>query len=146
MQILCMDWKDVAALLGEYERSREVEANYPRSCKECCRSIILSWAKSGCGQRHPFSWDGLYQLLIDMDYVDTANRLLLARSHLYFSVIATDDRHPLQSRSIHQNAANCMTIRFCYIAQPIRTNLSTNSWLFEDAVFNFKDSCLRRRS
>ena len=25
---------------------------------------------------------------------------------------------PLRSRSIHQNAANCMTIRFRYIAQP----------------------------
>ena len=24
-----------------------------------------------------------------------------------FSSIATDDRHPLRSRSIHQNAANC---------------------------------------
>ena len=31
---------------------------------------------------------------------------------------ATGDRHPLRSRSIHQNAANCMTIRFRYIAQP----------------------------
>ena len=36
---------------------------------------------------------------------------------IIFSVIATDDRHPLRSRSIHQNAANCMTIRFRYIAQ-----------------------------
>ena len=34
-----------------------------------------------------------------------------------FSAIATDDRHPLRSRSIHQNTANCMTIRFRYIAQ-----------------------------
>ena len=37
---------------------------------------------------------------------------------LSIRAIATDDRHPLRSRSIHQNAANCMTIRFCYIAQP----------------------------
>ena len=36
----------------------------------------------------------------------------------FFSAIATDDRHPLRSRSIHQNAANCMMIRFSYIAQP----------------------------
>ena len=35
-----------------------------------------------------------------------------------FSAIATNDRHPLRSRCIHQNAANCMTIRFRYIAQP----------------------------
>ena len=37
---------------------------------------------------------------------------------IIFSAIATDDRHPLRSRSIHQNAANCMTICFRYIAQP----------------------------
>ena len=35
---------------------------------------------------------------------------------IIFSAIATDDRHTLRSRSIHQNAANCMTIRFRYIA------------------------------
>ena len=29
-------------------------------------------------------------------------------------MIATDDGHPLQSRSIHKNAANCKMIRFCY--------------------------------
>ena len=41
---------------------------------------------------------------------------------IIFSAIATDDRHPLRSRSssIHQNAANCMTIRFHYIALPRR--------------------------
>ena len=43
---------------------------------------------------------------------------LSIRKVIIFSVIATDDRHPLRSRSIHQNATNCMTIRFRYIAQP----------------------------
>ena len=43
---------------------------------------------------------------------------LSIRKVIIFSTIATDDRHPLRSRSIHQNAANCMTIRFRYIAQP----------------------------
>ena len=43
---------------------------------------------------------------------------LSIRKVIIFSAIATDDRHPLRSRSIHQNAANCMTIRFHYIAQP----------------------------
>ena len=37
---------------------------------------------------------------------------------IIFSAIATDDCHPLRSRSIHQNAANCKTIRFRYTAQP----------------------------
>ena len=43
---------------------------------------------------------------------------LSIRKVIIFSAIATDDRHPLRSSSIHQNAANCMTIRFRYIAQP----------------------------
>ena len=42
---------------------------------------------------------------------------LSIRKVIIFSAIATDDRHPLRSRSIHQNAANCMTIRFRYITQ-----------------------------
>ena len=43
---------------------------------------------------------------------------LSIRKVIIFSAIATDDRHPQRSRSIHQNAANCKTIRFRYIAQP----------------------------
>ena len=43
---------------------------------------------------------------------------LSIRKVIIFSAIATDDRHPLRSRSIYQNAANCMMIRFRYIAQP----------------------------
>ena len=43
---------------------------------------------------------------------------LSIRKVIIFSAIATDDRHPLRSRSIHQNAANCMTIHFRYIVQP----------------------------
>ena len=42
---------------------------------------------------------------------------LSIRKVIIFSAIATLDRHPLPSRSIHQNAANCMTIHFRYIAQ-----------------------------
>ena len=43
---------------------------------------------------------------------------LSIRKVIIFSAIATDGRYPLRSRSIHQNAANCVTILFCYIAQP----------------------------
>ena len=43
---------------------------------------------------------------------------LSIRKVIIFSAIATDDRHPLRSRSIHQNAANCTTILFRHIAQP----------------------------
>ena len=42
---------------------------------------------------------------------------LSIRKVIIFSAITTDDRHPIRSRSLHQNTANCMTIRFCNIAQ-----------------------------
>ena len=57
----------------------------------------------------PFVFCFLHAFVIDF---------LSIRKVIIFSAIATDDRHPLRSRSIHQNAANCMTIRFRYIAQP----------------------------
>ena len=43
---------------------------------------------------------------------------LSIRKVIIFSAIATDDRHPIRSGSIHRNATNCMTIRFRYITQP----------------------------
>ena len=43
---------------------------------------------------------------------------LSIRKVIIFSTIATNDRHPLWSHSLHQNAANCMTIHFRYTAQP----------------------------
>ena len=51
------------------------------------------------------------------------------RKVIIFSAIATDGHYPLWSRSIHQNAANCMTIRFRYIAQPrgVRKNYCARS-------------------
>ena len=54
---------------------------------------------------------------------------LSIRKVIIFSAIATDDRHPLRSRSIHQNAANCMMIRFRYIAQSrgVRKNYCARS-------------------
>ena len=54
---------------------------------------------------------------------------LSIRKVIIFSVIATDDRHPLRSRSIHQNAANCMMIPFRYIAQPRGVRKGTENLL-----------------
>ena len=53
---------------------------------------------------------------------------LSIRKVIIFSAITIDDHHPLRSRSIHQNAAYCMTIRFRYIAQPrgVRKTYSRN--------------------
>ena len=42
---------------------------------------------------------------------------LSIRKVIIFSAITTDDRHPLRSHSIYQNAANCMMIHFRYIVQ-----------------------------
>ena len=72
---------------------------------------------------------------------------LSIRKVIIFSAIATDDRHPLRSRSIHQNAANCMTIRFRYIAQPrgVRKPTAHAHVMMFDALPDGRTACRVRR-
>ena len=91
-------------------------------CSFICLQAVYQLSGAVCKA----TWNGypsyslLTALLIDF---------LSIRKVIIFSAIATDDRHPLRSRSIHQNAANCMTIRFRYIAQPrgVRKNYCARS-------------------
>ena len=66
---------------------------------------------------------------------------------IIFSAIATDGRHPLRSCSIHQNAANCMTIRFRYIAQPrgVRKTTAHAHVMMFDALPVSRMACRVRR-
>ena len=82
-------------------------------CSFICLQAVYQLSGAVCKA----TWNGYpsYSLLtfISRFLID----FLSIRKVIIFSAIATDDRHPLRSRSIHQNAANCMTIRFCYIVQ-----------------------------
>ena len=82
-------------------------------CSFICLQAVYQLSEAVCKA----TWNGYpsYSLLtfISRFVID----FLSIRKVIIFSAIATDDRHPLRSRSIHQNAANCMTIRFRYIAQ-----------------------------
>ena len=83
-------------------------------CSFICLQAVYQLSGAVCKA----TWNGCpsYSLLTFISHfvID----FLSIRKVIIFSAIATDDRHPLRSRSIHQNAANCMTIRFRYIAQP----------------------------
>ena len=77
-------------------------------CRLCINfQELCAWLLGMATLRIRFS-PSFHTLLIDF---------LSIRKVIIFSAIATDDRHPLRSRSIHQNAANCMMIHFCYITQ-----------------------------
>ena len=82
-------------------------------CSFICLQAVYQLSGAVCKA----TWNGYpsYSLLtfISRFVID----FLSIRKVRIFSAIATEDRHPLRSRSIHQNAANCMTIRFRYIAQ-----------------------------
>ena len=82
-------------------------------CSFICLQAVYQLSEAVCKA----TWNGYpsYSLLtfISRFVID----FLSIRKVIIFSAIATDDRHPLRSRSIHQNAANCMTIHFRYIAQ-----------------------------
>ena len=81
-----------------------------------CSFICLQAVYQLSGPVCKATWNGCpsYSAFTSRFVID----FLSIRKVIIFSAIATDDRHPLRSRSIHQNTANCMTIRFRYIAQP----------------------------
>ena len=83
-----------------------------------CSFICLQAVYQLSGPVCKATWNGCPCILLLTFTSRFVIDFLSIRKVIIFSVIATDDRHPLQSRSIHQNAANCMTIRFRYIAQP----------------------------
>ena len=78
-------------------------------CSFICLQAVYQLSGAVCKA----TWNGYpsYSLLtfISRFVID----FLFIRKVIIFSAIATDDR--LRSRSIHQNAANCMTIRSRYI-------------------------------
>ena len=83
-----------------------------------CSFICLQAVYQLSGPVCKATWNGCPCILLLTFISRFVIDFLSIRKVIIFSAIATDDRHPLRSRSIHQNAANCMTIRFCYIAQP----------------------------
>ena len=89
-------------------------------CRLCINYQDLSTKLLGVGALHMLLLTFTSRFVIDF---------LSIRKVIIFSAIATDDRHPLRSRSIHQNAANCIMIRFRYIAQPrgVRKTYCTRS-------------------
>ena len=82
-----------------------------------CSFICLQAMYQLSGAVCKATWNGYpsYSLLtfISRFVID----LLSIRKVIIISAIVTEGRHPLRSRSIHQNAANCMTILLRYIAQ-----------------------------
>ena len=82
-----------------------------------CSFICLQAVYQLSGPVCKATWNGCPSYSASHLHFSFVIDFLSIRKVIIFSVIATDDRHPLRSRSIHQNAANCMTIRFRYIVQ-----------------------------
>ena len=83
-----------------------------------CSFICLQAVYQLSGPVSKATWNAALRILLLTFISRFVIDFLSIRKVIIFSAIATDDRHPLRSRSIHQNAGNCMTIRFRYIAQP----------------------------
>ena len=74
-------------------------------CRLCINYQDLRTKLLGVGALRMLLLNFISTLVIDF---------LSIRKVIIFSAIATDDRHPLWSRSLHQNAANCKTIAVCF--------------------------------
>ena len=86
----------------------------------CC-FIVFLYMCAGCVSTFRSCVQGYLECYPSYSLLTCISRFVIdflsIRKVIIFSAIATDGRHPLRSCSINQNAANCMTIRFHYIAQ-----------------------------
>ena len=82
-------------------------------CSFICLQAVYQLSGAVCKA----TWNGYPSYLLLTFISRFVIDFLSIRKVIIISAIATDGRHPLRSRSIHQNAANCMTIHFRYIAQ-----------------------------
>ena len=69
-------WKRASDLLGlDIYRISRIESNN-RSVEECCREVMLQWLSEADGAyNYPRTWDGLYELLKDMELPAIAKNL-----------------------------------------------------------------------
>ena len=94
-------------------------SSFPKNSEfaSLCSFICLQAVYQLSGPEYLSTWSGCPCMLLLTFISHFVIDFLSIRKVIIFSAIATDGRHPLRSRSIHQNAANCMMIHFSYIAQ-----------------------------
>ena len=69
-------WKRASDLLGlDPDHTRRIEKNY-RSVEDCCREVMAQWLSEADGAySYPNGWNGLCELLEDMELAVLAHRL-----------------------------------------------------------------------
>ncbi len=70
-------WRDLGKLVGlgysDFDRFSKIEQNDPLIC---CDRVFDAWInKGGHGGRYPLTWQGLYNLLSDIEHQGVASDL-----------------------------------------------------------------------
>ena len=73
---VCPKWKDMGDLMGVSAcRLDAIEENRRGKVKECCRDVFRGWLKQEGGGNYPVTWQGLCELLEDLELSAVAKRV-----------------------------------------------------------------------
>ncbi len=75
---MSVKWEEVGDLLElTPARLRGIDSERRGIVRRCCRDVLMDWIKNG-SPHYPPTWDGLIQLLIDLELSSIADTLKLA--------------------------------------------------------------------
>ena len=75
LEEVCSEWKSMGELLGLTQGElKAIQKDQRGVYQECCKEVFYVWFKKG-KTKYTVSWDGLCELLRDMDLSALAKRL-----------------------------------------------------------------------
>ena len=69
-------WRRIGILFGMHQSELNNYASRELDNITCCTQVFDAWIKCGGTGTYPASWDGLYQILCDIDHRGTANEMI----------------------------------------------------------------------
>ena len=68
-------WHEMGRLLGRGDELEAISMKHQKDPESCCIDLLQKWLNGGCSSEYPVNWDGLLELLNDLDFNNLAEEL-----------------------------------------------------------------------
>ncbi len=76
---LSSQWKEIGILLGfSWSELEEIETNSQKEDIKCCQLVFKDWIGGKYTKNYPKTWDGLYELMQDVEFEELAEKMKVA--------------------------------------------------------------------
>ena len=68
-------WHEMGRLLGRGDELESISMKHQKDPESCCIDLLQKWLDGGCSSQYPVTWDGLLELLDDLEFSIVAEKL-----------------------------------------------------------------------